>query len=85
MKLALQLGYLIKDDNLIEDKGMFIRITKIHKEIYLMEEMEKKHGPNIEKPCLSEELRQEYSDYIAKETTPQAILEAHHYLKKKNT
>ncbi|WP_288204742.1 DUF5677 domain-containing protein [uncultured Phascolarctobacterium sp.] len=82
-EIALQLGYLIKDDNLIEDKGMFIRITKIHKEIYLMEEMEKKHGPNIEKPCLSEELRQEYSDYIAKETTPQAFLEAHHYLKRK--
>lgn len=40
-EIALQLGYLIKDDNLIEDKGMFIRITKIHKEIYLMEEMEK--------------------------------------------
>lgn len=82
-EIALQLGYLIKDDNSIEDKGMFIRITKIHKEIYLMEEMEKKHEPNIEKPCLSEELRKKYSDYISQKTTSQAFLEVHHYLKRK--
>ena len=82
-ELALQLGYLIENDDLIEEKGMFIRIIRIHKEICLMEEMEKKHGSNIEKPYLSEELRKEYLDYIVKKTTPQTFLDAHYYLKRK--
>lgn len=82
-ELALQLGYLIKNDDLIEEKGMFIRIIRIHKEIYLKEEMEKKHGSNIEKPNLSEELRKEYSDYITKKRIPQTFLDVHHYLKRK--
>lgn len=82
-ELALQLGYLIKNDDLIEEKGMFIRIIRIHKEIYLREEMGKKHGDNIEKPNLSEELRKEYSDYITKKRIPQTFLDVHHYLKRK--
>jgi hypothetical protein len=82
-KLALQLGYLIKNDDLIEEKGIFIRIIRIHKEIYLREEMGKKHGDNIEKPYLSEELRKEYSYYITKKRIPQTFLDVHHYLKRK--
>ena len=82
-ELALQLGYLLKDDDLIEEKGMFIRIIKIHKEIYLLEEMEKKHGLNREKLDLSKDLRKEYSNYVTKETTPQAFLEVHSYLQRK--